>query len=127
MQDHAPPTKRRTLTEHDDPASIAAWAKRMVVVLDSDLPSTTVGRVGQVAEALVDNAQRHGAPPVTIEVSTSTAVTVEVTDHGPVLPVARTDGTGSLAMISIGQPDTVPKERQRPGNGRTVGSHRELR
>lgn len=151
MQSHAHPAKGRTLTEHDDPASVAAWVKRMAVVLDPRLPSATVIRAGQVAEALVDNARRHGAPPVKIEVSTSAFVTIEVTDHGPALPIARTDGTGSLAeivdafaslwdvvqhnddsktvtaMISIGQPDTGPEEPQGSGTSRAIASKKERR
>jgi hypothetical protein len=93
------PVKRRTLCGFDDPATIAAWASRMVRALDPTLPGQTVGTAGVVARILVDNAQRHGLPPVTVQVSVSSVVTVEVTDHGPDMPVARPDGTGSLAVI----------------------------
>ncbi|MBR7827810.1 sensor histidine kinase [Actinospica sp. MGRD01-02] len=144
-------TKGRTLTKHDDPASIAAWVKRTAVVLDSRLPSVTVIRAGQVAEALVDNAQRHGAPPVKIEISVSAFVTIEVTDHGPALPAASTDGTGSLArivdafatlwdvvqhdddsktvsaMISTGPADTIPQGQQRSETSRSLAGEKERR
>jgi hypothetical protein len=68
-------------------------------MIDPNVPPRTAGAVGQVARVLVDNAQQHGAPPVTLQVAVSTFVSVEVTDHGPAVPVARPDGTGSLAVI----------------------------
>jgi hypothetical protein len=99
MQALAIPAKRRALTEHDDSATIAEWVERTALILDPTLPPVAVGRAGQVAKALVDNALRHGVPPVIVEVSTSAFVTVEVTDASPQMPVSRADGTGSLAAI----------------------------
>jgi hypothetical protein len=95
----AAPDKRRTVAGFDDPAVLAEWATRMARMLDADLPATTAGVTGVVTRALVENAQQHGAPPVIVEVSVSTVVTIEVTDHGAGRPIARPDGTGSLAVV----------------------------
>lgn len=91
--------KRRTSAGFDDPAVLAEWATRMARALDADLPAGAVGAAGVITRVLVDNAQRHGKPPVIVEVSVSTVVTIEVTDHGSGSPIARPDGTGSLAVI----------------------------
>lgn len=151
MRGHAHLTKSRTLTERDTPASIAAWVERLVLVLDPSVPGVTAERAGRVARALVDNAQRHGAPPVKIEIDVSAFITIEVTDHGPLLPKARPDGSGSLAgivdaiatlwdvvqhdddsktvtaMVPTGRPVSGPGERQCVGTSQATGSKNEGR
>ena len=93
------PVTRRTLTPFDDPEDIAAWVAREAYRLDPSLPSKTTKAAILVARALIDNALRHGKPPVTVEVAASTVLMIEVADRGPGMPVVRADGTGSLATI----------------------------
>lgn len=93
------PAKRRTLDLTDTAAEVGSWTARTAQELDPELPGDTLVRVGRVASAFIDNAQRHGAPPIEIEVSVGAVVTIEITDHGPGEPAARADGTGSLAEI----------------------------
>lgn len=99
MQTLAAPAQQHTLTGHEDSAAAAGWVVGTLRCLDPRLSNRTVGAAGQVARALVDNAIVHGAAPVTLEVSVTAVVTIGVTDHGPGWPTARTDGTGSLAVI----------------------------
>jgi hypothetical protein len=93
------PAKRHTLTEHECATTAADWVMHAARCLDPGLPNRTVGVAGRVAQALLDNARKHGRPPVSVEVEVSTVVSVEVTDHGPGVPAARMDGTGSLAVV----------------------------
>jgi hypothetical protein len=93
------PAKRHTLTEHECAATAADWVMRAARCLDPSLPARSVGAAGQVARVLLDNARRHGQPPVTVEVAVSTVLSIEVTDHGAGTPMARPDGTGSLAVV----------------------------
>lgn len=99
MQTLAVPAKRRTLTDHETANSAGDWATSAVRCLDPRLPTRTVGVVGQVVRALVENALVHGVPPVILEVSVTAVITIEVTDYGQGWPVPRTDGTGSLAVV----------------------------
>jgi hypothetical protein len=99
MQTLAVPASRHALTEQESPAAAADWLMHAARHLDPRLPDRTVGMAGQVARALVENAIIHGAPPVTIDVSVTAVVTIEVADHGPGWPAARLDGTGSLAVV----------------------------
>ena len=99
MQTLAVPAKRHTLTEHESPTAAADWAMGAIRCLDPRIPARTVGMAGQVARALVENAVVHGARPVTLEVSVTAVVTIEVTDHGTGWPTPRPDGSGSLAVV----------------------------
>lgn len=93
------PEKRHLVAAYETPAAMAAWASRAVRSIDATISNRTVGAVGQVARALVDNAQLHGQAPVTLEVAVSTFVSISVTDFGDGFPAAHEDGTGSLAVI----------------------------
>lgn len=93
-------TSARLLLESWDTAeSAAAWAMREAARLGEPVPERALEATGRVVAALVDNALRHGMAPVTVEVDATSAITILVKDHGPGLPIARTDGSGSLAMV----------------------------
>jgi two-component sensor histidine kinase len=93
------PAERRTLKSSDDAAALAQWAVHAAQSLDPALPAQAVRDVGAVVHALVENAQRHGTPPITVEVAVASVLVVEVSDHGPGAPVMRPDRTGALATV----------------------------
>ncbi|QCX78038.1 Sensor histidine kinase MtrB [Streptomyces sp. YIM 121038] len=82
---------RLRLTEADLAATVRsslalrAWTGRVTAELPDSAPALIdVRRIDVVVANLVGNALRHGAPPVTVRLTTGAGLaTVTVTDHGP--------------------------------------------
>jgi PAS domain S-box-containing protein len=80
-----------SLTEILRSAGARLQAARPEILLELDVPQEVVipadeGRLAQVLDNLLDNAVRHGAPPIGLLASVGSEISIRVTDGGPGIP-----------------------------------------
>jgi PAS domain S-box-containing protein len=80
-----------SLTEILSSAAARLQAARPDILLELDVPAEVViradeGRLAQALDNLLDNAVRHGAPPIGLRASVDGDVSIRVTDGGPGIP-----------------------------------------